>query len=162
MKKFTIIFSVCLVLGLTLMLGVVMAVPDFVPPDDKERDQLQPENPIWDKTLDDLIEYLDGEGVFGSDECYLLIEGIASDARIYDDVELYWWDLDHLTEDDVEWANYRSAVENGYADIKGIGELQLDVHGPFAIGYHAYYTGDPDALMDAFYAYCVEFEDDIE
>lgn len=162
MKKFTIIFSACLVLGLAIMLGVVAAVPDFVPPDEISRTQPSEENPIWDKTLDDLVEYLNGEGVFTSSESYLLIDGIASEAILYDDVELYWWDLEHLGEDDVEWVNYQSALKNGYADIKGIGELELNVHGPFAIGYHGYYTGDPDVLMDAFYAYCVEFEAGIE
>lgn len=162
MKKFTIGFSIFLAAALTAMLVYVAAAPDFVLPAKEGRTRLSEDNPIWDKSLDDLVAYLDGKGVFPDDEKFLLIDGIATEAILYSNVELYWWDLDNLSEDDILWENYQSAVENGYADIKGIGELSLDVQGPFAIGYYADFTGDPDALMDAFHNFCVEFEEDSE
>ena len=58
MKKYTIAFSAFLLLIFTAMLIYTALSPDFAPPVSiRQQADLSEDNPIWDKTLDDLADY---------------------------------------------------------------------------------------------------------
>ncbi len=157
MRKFTIAFSVFLLALFSGMLIFTALTPDFVPPSNiRAQGNLAADNPIWDKTLDDLAEYFVEEGVIENTEYDLLVDGIASDARLYSEIELYWWDLDNLSEDDELFLKYQDGLEERQIEWMANQVLNVEVHGPFAVGYYAYYEGDADKMLEAFRNYCME------
>lgn len=158
MKKWPAVFAAALTLSLAAMLLFVAFGPDFVEPAAfPSQEGLSKENPIWEKNLDDLSKYLISEGVLHGDDYDLLSEGIATDARLYENVELYWWDVAGLEEGTAEYKAYESAVAEGCIDLWDSGNLMnVTVHGPFAIGWCADYAGDMERLFEVFGAYCKE------
>ncbi len=158
MKKWPVVFAFVLALSFGGMLLLVALSPDFVEPVSLLSQEGVPEDsPIWEKKLDDLADYLISEGVLSTGDYGLLSAGVATDARLYEDVELYWWDVKNLEEGTAEYKAYEEAVSEGVIDLWSSGNLMnVTVHGPFAIGYHANYQGDFDRLLELFYAYCAE------
>ena len=152
MRKFTIVFSVLLVLCFTGVLAYVAGSPEFVPPQTlvtaKDED---PEAPVWDETPDDLLAYLEGEGLIDlSAKGPLTNEGLCSEAYIVNGAEFYYWDLDALDEDSGEYQAYVSLKSEGVIDLYGSGYVISPVsNGPFGL-LATRYSGDADALVDAF------------
>ena len=62
MKRFTIFFSILLVLGFGAVLAYVAASPEFVPPDQFIGEGEDPDAPIWDMTMDEVLAELEGQG----------------------------------------------------------------------------------------------------
>lgn len=159
MKKFTVGFLLFLVVATAGALVFVGLSPDFTEPTLLAgQEGVSPDSPIWSKTMDDLAAYLLEEGALTSDEYTEISEGIASVARSYNGIELYWWDLDNLTEESGEYIAYVSACEEGVIDIWGSGMLMnvTAVRGPFALNISAGYVGDAGKVETAFNAYCAD------
>lgn len=131
--------------------------PDFAPPVSiRQQADLSEDNPIWDKTLDDLADYFVEEQVLPNTEYNILVAGNATDARLYSGVELYWWDLEHLTPKDKLFKNYQNGLENGFIHWTEQYRINVEIRGPFAVGYYGTYAGDVDKMLKAFRDYCRE------
>lgn len=156
MKKYTIGFSAFLLLAFLSMVIYTALCPDFVPPATiRQQADISEDNPIWEKSLDDLASYLSEEQALPNTDYELLVDGISTDARLYSGVELYWWDLEHLTPEDKLFQNYQSGLENGYVQWTEQYQITVEIHGPFAVGYYGEYTGDADKMLELFHAYCL-------
>ncbi len=120
MKKVTIVFLLLVVFATAGALVFVGLSPDFVEPVQlNDQEGLAPDNPVWDKTIDELAAYLQQQGVLSSEDYAPLSEGIATTARSYDGLELYWWDLNALQEGCNEYNSYIGARDNGAIDLWG-------------------------------------------
>lgn len=159
MKKITITFILLLALATAGALVFVGLSPDFVEPV-KLNDQagLAPDNPVWDQSLDDLAAWLVEQGVLKSDDYAPLSEGIATAARSYSGLELYWWDLESLQEGSNEYNAYLGARDDGAIDLWGSGAMMpvTTVRGPFALNITSAYTGDAAKAEEAFHSFCAE------
>lgn len=156
MKRATIAFVTGLLVSFALMITYVALSPDFQPPIQLQQETLKPDHPIWEMGMDDLAAYLYEEGVITTLDYDLLSEGIADDARVYGDLEIYWWDVDALKEGSEEFRSYQEACKDGTIDLWGSGNLmQVQVHGPFAICTISY-TGDAQRLSEVFSQFCMD------
>ena len=65
MKRFTVIFSILLVLCFGGTLAYVAATPDFVPPAAAvpAGQNEDPDAPVWNETMDDLLACLEEKGL---------------------------------------------------------------------------------------------------
>ena len=147
MKRFTVIFSILLVLCFGGTLAYVAATPDFVPPAAAvpAGQNEDPDAPVWDETMDNLLACLEEKG--------LISDGLCSLAVSESGAEFYWWDLDALDKDSAEYAAYESLKTEGSIDLFNSGSLISPAsNGPFAL-LTTGYTGDVDALTDAFMAF---------
>lgn len=159
MKKITLSFLLLLVLATAGALVFVGLSPDFTEPDQlHEQPGLAADNPIWDKSLDDLAGYLVDQGVLSSTDYQPLSDGIATAARGYSGLELYWWDLASLEEGSDEYNAYLGARDDGSIDLWGSGILMpvTAVRGPFALNITSAYTGDAAKAEQAFAQFCAE------
>lgn len=159
MRKFTVGFLLFLVVATAGAIVFVGLTPDFVEPVKlTSQEGIAPDNPIWDKSMDDLVDYLMQQGVLPSDEYTELSEGIATVARSYSGIELYWWDVSALAEGSQEYDAYVSACQEGVIDLWGSGMMMnlTAVRGPFALNITSGYMGDAGKVETAFNAYCAE------
>lgn len=107
MKKLTkfgitpIILACVLVISVASLLGYLFVAPDFVAPDESGAVN-DCNTPVWDAGYDDLIVYLQKKGFIGK-KYDLISEGVATEARTYNNVEIYWWDVDNLAKDSDEY-----------------------------------------------------------
>ena len=154
MKRFTIIFSILLVLSFAGALGYVAMSPDFEEPGAQAADGEDPNAPVWDMTMDDMIDYLEEKGLWDRSAMNPLSGGIGTEAYSCNGAELYWWDLDNLTEGSNEEAAYQDMLDGEPIDLWQQGQYYMTVtkNGPFAIGI-AGYTGEPTPMLDAFSAF---------
>lgn len=165
MKKITISFILMLVVATAGALVFVGLSPDFVEPSTlNEQEGLSADNPVWDKSLDDLAAYLVDQGVLPSEEFAPLSEGIATAARSYSGLELYWWDLEALQEGSNEYNAYIGARDDGAIDLWGSGAMMpvTAVRGPFALNITSAYTGDAAKAEEAFRNFCAEADGQTE
>lgn len=153
MKRFTIIFSIVLVLGFAGTLFYVSASPEFVPPMALVGEGEDPDAPVWGMTMDAFLAELEGQGLIDTSDTGLLASvGLCSDARKISGAEFYWWDLENLAEDSQELAAYKSLKEEGFIDLYGQGIIINPVsNGPFGV-LLAGYEGDVSVLEQAFKA----------
>ncbi len=159
MKKITISFILLLVLATAGALVFVGLSPDFVEPAGlNEQEGLAPDNPVWDKSLDELAAYLVDQGVLPNEDYAPLSDGIATTARGYSGLELYWWDLEALQEGSNEYNAYLGARDDGAIDLWGSGAMMpvTAVRGPFALNITSAYTGDAGKAEKAFRSFCAE------
>lgn len=100
------------------------------------------------------------QGVLTSDEYAPLSDGIATTARGYSGLELYWWDLESLQEGSDEYNSYVGARDEGAIDLWGTGSMMTvtAVRGPFALNITSAYTGDAARAEEAFRNFCAEGE----
>ena len=69
MRKITITFMLLLILATVGALVFVGLSPDFVEPIKcNDQTELTADNPVWDKSIDELAEYLVAQGVLPSAE----------------------------------------------------------------------------------------------
>lgn len=150
MKRFTIIFSVLLVLGFAGMLAYVNAAPDFVPPAGLAGEGEDPNAPVWDMTMDDMLDYLEEKGFLQRDKVGPLSAGVGTEGYNFDGAEIYWWDVENLEEGSDEAAAFASMNAEGIIDVYGSGSIMaITPNGPFGLAVSCY-EGDADALMEAF------------
>ncbi|WP_099204014.1 hypothetical protein [Scatolibacter rhodanostii] len=161
MKKLTIIISICFFLVFTGMVIYVAVSEDFVEPKSlQEQGDISADNPIWNKKMDDLAQYLaDNDMIQDAKNYGLLSDGVGTEARLYDNIELYWWDIENLAEGTAEYKAYTEAVENGNIDLWSSGNImQVEVYGPFAVNASRY-EGDIKKLTSLLYDYVSEKTD---
>lgn len=154
MKRFTIIFSILLVLGFAGALAYVAVSPDFEDPNSHlTREGEDPDAPVWGMSLDEVLSALEEQGLIDRSDAQLLgASGLCSEAVKINGAEFYWWDLGNLSKDSKEYAAFQSMKEEGIIDLYGMGIIiSLSDNGPFGL-LLAQYEGDPDALADAFTA----------
>ena len=160
MKKLTTIFIAALIASLVGCVIWVTLSPDFVEPKKLPAQEISADNPIWDKSIDDLAEYLVEQGIIPSTEYTEFSDGIATIARMYSGVELYWWDVENLEEGSAEYKSYESAVTDGTIDLWGSGNIMtVTVRGPFAYdaGYYGVeFSSTPEEMERAFLDFCKE------
>ncbi len=156
MNKFSVIFVICLVLVFVGSIVMVALLPDFTEPVKEDNSGVQMDEAIWEKTMDDMAAFLVEKGVLNAVDDYMpLVDGIATGARSYNmGFELYWWDVDALKEGSDEAKNYKTATEDESITIFGM-SFHVYMQGPFGLGYLDEYTGDVDALIQAFQEYMV-------
>lgn len=147
MKKLTIVFSICLVFLFCGVMTFVAISKDFTPP---EQGSGSNENsPIWNKSYDDFVKYMADNGFIDSSKYDKLSQGVATIARKYGDVEIYWWDVKKLAKDSDEYKAYNSLKDDGYIDLWGSGNIFSPPHnGPFALGLTSY-KGDNKKIIEA-------------
>lgn len=144
-----------LVFALVGHLQYVAATPDFVPPAAAvpAGQNEDPNAPVWDETMDNLLACLEEKGLISGERLTLASDGLCSLAVSESGAEFYWWDLDALDKDSAEYAAYESLKTEGSIDLFNSGSLISPAsNGPFAL-LTTGYTGDVDALTDAFMAF---------
>ena len=153
MKRFTILFSILLVLSFAGVLAWVGMSPDFVPPKALAAEGEDPDAPVWGMSLDQLLSELEDQGLIDRSTTVLLASvGLCSEAFKVSGAEFYWWDLENLAEDSQEFAAYKSMKEEGIIDVYGSGIIMSPLsNGPFGVLLSGY-EGDPKALEQAFKA----------
>lgn len=159
MKKITISFLLLLVMATAGALVFVGLSPDFTEPSGLSgQPGVSADNPVWDKSLDDLAAYLVEQGVLPGEDYALLSDGIATAARNYSGLELYWWDLGALQEGSDEYNAYLGARDDGAINLWGSGAMMpvTAVRGPFALNISSSYTGDAAKAEEAFRNFCAE------
>ena len=70
MKKFTIVSSLLFVLLFCGMVGYVASSEDFTPPKEEEEAAVPEEDreaPVWNKTADELVSFLEEKGLIHAD-----------------------------------------------------------------------------------------------
>ena len=145
MKRFTILFSVLLVLGFGGVLAYVAASPEFVPPAALIGEGEDPDAPIWDMTMDEVLAELAAQGLIDDPASAISLanDGLCTDARKVSGAE-------NLEEGSQEETAYKSLKSDGVIDLYGSGHILSYAHnGPFALWLDLY-EGDPGALEQAF------------
>ena len=154
MKRFTIFFSILLALGFGAVLAYVAASPEFVPPSQFIGEGEDPDAPIWDMTIEEIIAEIAAQGLIDDPSTVISLssDGLCTEARQVSGAEFYWWDLDNLKEGSMEKTSYKSLKADGIIDLYGSGHITSCVHnGPFALRLDLY-EGDAKALEQAFKA----------
>lgn len=146
-----IILVAVLVISMTGILAYLFVAPDFVPPSELSSENNR-NSPVWNVSFDDFIVYLQEKGLIG-EKYDLISEGIATEARLYNNIEIYWWDVDSLIEGSDEYKTWNSMQEEGYILLYGQYVFVPEMNGPFGIYIQDTYTGDSDALRAAFQAF---------
>ena len=154
MKKFTIVSSLLFVLLFCGMVGYVASSEDFTPPKEEEEAVVPEEDreaPVWNKTVDELVSFLEEKGLIHADsKVTLSAEGLCTLSLKYDGAEIYWWDLENLAPESDEYQAYESLRTKGEIDLYGAGTIIMPKkNGPFAL-LLTYYEGDVQALEKAF------------
>ena len=151
MKKFTIIFSILLVLAFAGAMIWVASAPDFTEPASMAGEGEDPDAPVWSKTIEDLLAYLDEKGLVDQNDTGLLSDGIATRAIRCSGAEFYWWDLENLDRDSPEFTAYQEMMNDGMIDLWGAGQYYMSVtkNGPFGLSASGY-EGDVKALLAAY------------
>lgn len=152
MKKFTIIGMIIIVGIFAGLLVYVQTAPDFEPP--LSAVIAASDTDSWSKTMDDLIAYLAEKDLIDVSTKALLSGGVATDAYNYSGAEFYWWDLENLSKDSMEYAAYEEMYDGGLINLWGQGTFYMPVipNGPFGVNI-TYYQGDAKALEEAFRAF---------
>ena len=154
MKRFTIIFSILLVLGFAGALVFVGMSEDFVNPAEATQSGEDMNAPIWTMSMDELLAELESQGLIETtDLVNLAASGLCSVAvKVANGAEIYWWDLENLDENTMEYKSYQQMKEEGVIDIYGSGNIMsLSSNGPFGL-LLSLCDGDVDALDKAFKA----------
>ena len=154
MKRFTVIFSILLILCFGGALAYVAIGPEFIPPAAVPLGEGEdPDAPVWSMTMEDLLAYLEDQGYISGEQTRLAESGLCSYAVSVSGVEFYWWDLENLDSNSQEYKAFESLKSEGFIDLYNMGHILSPVsNGPFAI-LTDQYTGDVDALREAFLAF---------
>lgn len=154
MRKFdrsmrtVVILAAVLIVAVAGLLTATALMPEFIPPEGNSN-SVDRDAPIWNASYDDLIAYLQEKGFIGT-KSDLLTEGVATEAKLYDNVEIYWWDVENLSEGSPEYDAWKSMQDEGYILLFGQYTFVPIMNGPFAISIHDTYKGDSKALRAAF------------
>ena len=129
MKRFTVIFSILLVLCFGGTLAYVAATPDFVPPAATvpAGQNEDPDAPVCDETMDSLLAYLEQKGLISGERLTLASDGLCSLAVSESGAEFYWWDLDALGQGQRRVRRLRKPQDRG--QHRPVQQRQLDLPG---------------------------------
>lgn len=154
MKKFTVISMAFIVAVFAGLLGYVAMSEDFVGPKALAAEGEDPNAPVWGMTMDDMMDYLEEKGFWDRSSMNPLSDGVGTEAYVCNNVELYWWDVENLTEGSNEEAAYQDILAGEPIDLyqQGTHYMSVTKNGPFAV-FCSYYTGDVDELLDVFSAF---------
>lgn len=154
MKYFTIFFSLLLVIGFVGTIIYVGLSPEFVPPGSgMAANGEDPDAPVWDMDMEDMLDYLEAEGFVNREEILPIAAGVATEGAGFHGAEIYWWDLDNLKENSPEARAYQEMAQDGSINVFGMGSYMAVIkNGPFGMGI-SHYDGDADALEAAFRAF---------
>ena len=103
---------------------------------------------VWEYDMDDLLTYLDAEGFIEKDGKQLL-STIGTENWVCNGVDLIWWDVDNLVEGTEEYEYWQQFQSDGFI-IYGSMVYAPVFNGPFAICATGNFSGDTDALYEAF------------
>lgn len=151
MKRFTIVFTTLLVLAFAGTLLYVHMSPDFEEPKCFLGADEDPDAPVWDMGMEDLLSALAEQGLIDrSTETVTACDGVSSDARSVSGAEFYWWDVNNLPEDSAEMEAYQSMKKEGSIDLWNSGYIMtVTGNGPFGVNLSRY-TGNVSELERAF------------
>lgn len=151
MKRFTVFFSLLLVIGFVGVLIYVGMSPEFVPPGEGLAARGEDSDaPVWKMDMEDMLDYLETQGFMDREDLYEMAEGVATVGMGFQGAEVYWWDLDNLEEGSGEEKAYQEMTAEGTINVYGSGNfMAITKNGPFGLSV-SYYEGDADALMEAF------------
>jgi len=154
MKKITIIFSIFLILIFASAVSFVGFSKDFTKPTNKQKTNVvktdDKNSPVWNMTYDDLVKYFADNGLINADKYTSISDGIATTARKYNGIEIYWWDVKKLAKGRDEYKAFYSLKNNGYIDLWGSGNIMsAERNGPFAIVVKEY-KGDSTKVTKLF------------
>ena len=154
MKKLTVGFLIFLVLALAGTVTYLLVGPDFTAPAAIVAPDEDPDAPVWDLTIEDLMAYLEEKGFWDPEDALPICEGVADKAFVSQHVEIYWWNLKDPNEDSPEYRAYMDMLETGQIDLygKGLWFMPITKNGPFGL-VSTYYEGDVKALEEAFKAF---------
>lgn len=159
MKRISIVFFstfLMIFVGLVIFVGLS---PDFEEPSSgmsQEEYGIDENSPVWSMTIDDLAEYFMENGMISSLEYDILSDGIATVARKYGGIEIYWWDLENLAEDSDEFRAFTEMSESGMIDLWSSGIMMGAIRqGPFGICLSGY-DGNIDELVEVYHKFGVE------
>lgn len=159
MKKITIVFFSIFLGILVGFLVFVSLSKDFEEPKygiTQDEYGINPNSPIWNTSIDDLAQYLLDKGMISSLDYSQLSDGIATIARKYDGIEIYWWDVKNLKEGTPEYKSFTEMAKSGIIDLWSSGNMMGVVQqGPFAINPMTY-AGKVDELMEVYHKFGVE------
>lgn len=148
MGAFTAVF--CVILAGLMVASCVYLItgPDFVPPEEVSSGGTNADSPIWDCTMEDLVDYLDEKGFVDKDDYFLMSE-IGTENRIYNGIDIIWWDVDNLVEGTYPYDTWQEINENGYILFAGTVYCPI-INGPFGISANIDFPGDVNELQKAF------------
>ena len=151
MKRFTVTFTVLLVLAFAGALLYVHMTPDFEKPGTFIGEDEDPDAPVWDMDMEDLLSALAEQGLIDrTTEMVTACDGVSSDARSVSGAEFYWWDVENLPEDSAEMEAYQSMKDKGSIDLWNSGYIMtVTSNGPFGANLSRY-TGNVRELERAF------------
>lgn len=157
MKKFSVLFFALLCVLFVGMVSYVALSEDFTEPVSQKMSQeeygINENSPVWNMTMDDLAKYLYDNGILDSLNYQSLSEGVATVARKYGDLELYWWDVKNLDKNSAEYKAYTEMQKDGAINLWDSGNMmRITQQGPFGI-WTEKYSGDLDKLMKVFHAF---------
>lgn len=149
MKKFTVIGMVLIVAIFVGLLGYVAAAPEFEPP--LSATIANSDTDSWNMTMDELLNYMADKGLIDLSQKGVLSAGVASEAYTINGAEFYWWDLENLDKDSIEYKSYEGMVKDGLIDLWGKGSFYMATipNGPFGLNL-THYLGNTDDLEQAF------------
>lgn len=108
---------------------------------------------VWDYTIDELVDYLIARGHIEADD-YTQLTPIATYSRIYSNIEILWWDVDHLEQGTTAYETWNELAKNDYYYFMLLGTIYAPkVNGPFAIRARDSYPGDAEKLYEDFLAF---------
>ena len=162
MRRFTIIFSVLLVLGFAGTLGYVGMSPDFVDPAEAAQTggSIDRTAPVWNMTLDDLAAYLADAGVINPEDFVKINYNSALTGRVgyrfSNQIDIEHYDFDNL--DEASREEYDGLAATGSMVYVNGQVGYFWINGPFVL--HFYEWGkdplpeeDQPAIIDLFYAF---------
>ena len=149
MKKFTIFGMVLIVAIFVGLIAYVAVAPDFEPPLSATIADSDTES--WTMTMDQLLTYMSDKGLIDLSDKGVLSDGVASEAYTINGAEFYWWDLETLDKDSIEYKSYEGMVKEGMIDLWGRGTFYMATipNGPFGLNL-THYEGNTDDLEQAF------------
>lgn len=103
---------------------------------------------VWDYTMDDLIDYLDGLGLIDKDNVSQMSD-VGTVNKLCDGVDLIWWDVENLVEGTQPYEYWNQMQNDGYIWLYEVSVYVPVMNGPFGIHASAY-DGDTVALYEAF------------
>lgn len=103
---------------------------------------------VWDYTMDDLIDYLDGLGLIDKDNVLEMSE-VGTVNKICDGVDLIWWDVENLVDGTQAYEYWNQMQNDGYIWLYEATVYVPVMNGPFGI-HASSYTGNDVDLYEAF------------
>ncbi|MBO4418762.1 MAG: hypothetical protein J5789_02935 [Oscillospiraceae bacterium] len=159
MKKFTIVFASLLTVLFVAMLCFVGFSKDFVDPVKEDKSSVAvpaEDNPIWQKTPEDLAQYLFEKGYAKNAEVeeYVNCNVCTRWVNVGGVMDVLWWDLSGIDEASNIYKCYQTVLKEQVVDGGSAFQLPVfSVHGPFAVSDFSGYSGDPDELIAVFEAW---------